>query len=62
MSRRRILILIKNAGEMLTVPCGSSAVPGRMVEIDLSQRFAGTGRSLMAKIDQYPSGSVASLM
>ena len=47
---------------MLTVPCGSSAVPGRMVEIDLSQRFAGAGRSLMAKIDQYPSGSVASLM
>jgi hypothetical protein len=46
---------------MLTL-YGGSAVPGGMVEIDLSQRFAGAGRSLMAKIDQYPSGSVASLM
>jgi hypothetical protein len=39
---------------MLNVARVGSAVPSRMAEIDLSQRFAGTGRSVMVEIDQYP--------
>jgi len=30
--------------------------------LNFLKEFAGAGRSLMAKIDEYPSGSVASLM
>jgi hypothetical protein len=62
MIRPRILISIKNAGECGTSPAEVPLCPAEWFEIDLSQRFAGRGRSVMVKIDGIGGGSMTSII